>query len=204
MKDRPRTLVLVATGVLILLIISGTILLGYALYWGLTYFLGHQPSISLPLAVRLLGMILLVAGFTVLLDVLRYRRPLDILVSTSETFTKMITRKPLAVKTVRTEPFIPKGPYVYVRNPMYFGVVTIPFGLGLFLSSTPLLLWGLVVTCWFWFYEIPFEEKELQALFGDTYTDYRRQVPKLFPYGKKYRPHDAPATLARTSVGKQN
>jgi protein-S-isoprenylcysteine O-methyltransferase Ste14 len=64
--------------------------------------------------------------------------------------------------------------------------------LGLFLSSTPLLLWGLVVTCWFWFYEVPFEEKELQALLGEAYTVYRRQVPKLFPYGKKYRPHQPP------------
>ena len=183
-----KTIVLSLTVLLILLIISGTILLGYTIYWRLTFILGYPPSIGLPLIVRIPGLIFLATGLGMLLDVLRYRRPVDILVSTSATFTKMITRKPLEEKTVRTEPFIPKGPYVYVRNPMYFGVVTIPFGLGLLLSSTPLLLWGLVVTCWFWFYEIPFEEKELQALFGETYGEYRRQVPKLFPYGKKYRP----------------
>ena len=172
------------------MIISGTVLLGFVIYWGLGYALGHRLSFNLPIFVRLLGLLLLATGVAVLFDVLRYRRPLDILVSTSETFRKMITRKPLGEKSVRTEPLVPKGPCVYVRNPMYFGVVTIPFGLGLLFSSTPLFLWGLVVTCWFWFVEIPFEEKELQALFGDTYTDYRRQVPKLFPYGRKYRPHD--------------
>ena len=119
---------------------------------------------------------------------MRYRRPLDVLVSTADTFTKLIKRKPLAEKTMRTEPFVPKGPYAWVRNPMYFGVVMLSFGIGVSLSSTPLLLWGLVVTCWFWLFQIPVEERELQALFGETYSEYRRQVPKLFPYGKRYRP----------------
>jgi protein-S-isoprenylcysteine O-methyltransferase Ste14 len=45
-----------------------------------------------------------------------------------------------------------------------------------------------VLTCWFWFSQIPFELKELEALFGESYAEYRRQVPKLFPYGKKHKP----------------
>ncbi len=180
-------IVLVATVVLILLIVSGTVFLGYAIYWTLDYFLGYSPSINPPFESRLPGLVLLGLGIAVILDVMRYRRPLDVLVSTADTFTKLIKRKPLEEKRSRTEPFLPKGPYVWVRNPMYFAVVMIAFGLGVSLASAPLLFWGLVVTCWFWFFQIPLEERELQALFGERYKDYQRQVPKLFPHGKRYR-----------------
>jgi protein-S-isoprenylcysteine O-methyltransferase Ste14 len=70
---------------------------------------------------------------------------------------------------------------------MYFSLVMLVFGSGFAYSSVPLLLWGLVVTMWFSFFQIPFEEKELTALFGESYVDCRRQVPMLFPYGKRYK-----------------
>ena len=69
---------------------------------------------------------------------------------------------------------------------MYFGVVAISFGYGLAAASPALMFWGLTLTCWYWFFLIPFEERELLALFGASYADYRRQVPKLFPYGRRY------------------
>lgn len=69
---------------------------------------------------------------------------------------------------------------------MYFGVVAMSLGIGLADASLVLVSWGLVLACWYWFFLIPFEEKELEALFGASYTNYRRQVPKLFPYGRKY------------------
>ena len=69
---------------------------------------------------------------------------------------------------------------------MYFGVVSVVLGSGLAAASPPLLAWGLVLAGWYWFLLIPFEERELEALFGARYLDYRRQVPKLFPYGRRY------------------
>jgi len=99
----------------------------------------------------------------------------------------LIGRLPLSETKGRTEPFIPRGPYAYVRSPMYFGVVAIAFGYGFAIASVPVLLWGVILACWYWFFLIPFEEKELKALFGASYEDYRRQVPKLFPYGRRYR-----------------
>ena len=190
MSGWPRTTVFVLTVILITLIVSSTIFLGYTLYWTLAYFLGYSLAINLSLEARLTGLILLATAVGVFIDVTRYRRLLDILVSTAETYTKLITRRPLGEKTGRTEPFIPKGPYSWVRNPMYLGAAMLAFGIGIVFSSTSLLLWGLVVTCWFWFVVIPLEERELEALFGEDYASYRRQVPKLFPYGKRYRPDE--------------
>ena len=152
---------------------------------------GFSPGTRLifgpPIEVRLFGAALIVIGSAVAADVFRFRRPGDVWVSTSVTFMKLIGRLPLSETMARTEPFVPRGPYVYVRSPMYFGVVAITLGFGLAVGSLPLVFWGLVLACWYWFFLIPFEERELGALFGASYADYRRQVPKLFPYGRRYR-----------------
>ncbi len=178
--------ILALTVFLILLILSATLGAGYGIYLLLSL-AGLQLSTNLPVEFRLAGLVALVAGLTIGLAVLMIRRPIDVLVSTSDTFMKLVGRKPIGKTVRRTEPFIPKGPYKYVRNPMYFTVLAFVFGLGLAYSSTLLLLWGAVLVCWFYFALIPFEEKELEALFGEGYSDYRQQVPMLFPYGKRYK-----------------
>lgn len=194
--------ILALTIFLILLILSANFAVGYAVNQLLSL-AGLQLSINLPVEFRLAGLALLVVGVTMGSAVMTVRRPLDILVSTSETFMKLLGRKPVGEMTRRTEPFIPKGPYRFVRNPMYFSLLTLIFGFGLVNSSTALLLWALVLTCWFWLIEVPFEEKELQALFGESYTDYKRQVPMLFPYGKKYKPKTQTGTKSETIQGER-
>lgn len=189
-KPNPSPSVLAFTVFMILLIFAATYACGYAIYQ-LISLAGLQISINLPVAGRLAGLFIIAVGLVVGLDVMRYRHPLDVLTSTSDTFMKLLRRKPIDKVSSRTEPFIPKGPYRYVRNPMYFTVLAFLFGLGLFDSSTITLLWGLVQTCWFGLIEIPFEEKELRALFGESYANYKRQVPMLLPYGKKYKPDNA-------------
>jgi len=171
---------------MILLIFAMTYAIGYVIY-RLVSFAGFETSINLPIAARLGGLLLIAVGLVVGLDVMRYRRPLDVLVSTGDTFMKLLGRGPIGQMARRTEPFIPKGPYVYVRNPMYFTVLAFLFGLGLANLSSLTLLWGVVHTCWFSLVEIPFEESELKALFGESYASYKRQVPMLLPYGKKYK-----------------
>ncbi len=178
---------LMATGVVILLILLVAYLTGYAIYALLGPLTGRQIIFGPSIEVRLFGAALLVIGSVVAADVFRFRRPEDVWVSTSVTFMNLIGRLPLSETMGRTEPFVPRGPYVYVRSPMYFGVVAITLGLGLAVGSLPLVFWGLVLACWYWFFLIPFEERELGALFGASYADYRRQVPKLFPYGRRYR-----------------
>lgn len=176
---------LVTTGLVILLILAVAYWIGYAIYALLELLARHQLVFGPPIEVRLFGAALILIGLGVEADVFRYRRPREVWVSTSVTFMKLIGRLPLSETMARTEPFVPRGPYVYVRSPMYFGVVAITLGYGLSVGSLPLLFWGPVLACWYWFFLIPFEEKELGALFGASYADYRRQVPKLFPYGRK-------------------
>ena len=178
---------LVATGMVILLILAVAYSIGYAIYSLLGLLAGHQILFGPPVGLRLLGAALVFIGAVVAADVFRFRRPWEVWVSTSVTFMKLIGRLPLSEPLARTEPFVPRGPYVYVRSPMYFGVVAISVGLGLAVASLPLLFWGLILACWYWFFLIPFEERELAALFGASYEDYRRRVPKLFPYGRKYK-----------------
>lgn len=186
MKSGTNVTTVAVTVLLILSVILFTFGLAYAIYYLLSLF-GLPLSVGFPLPFRLLGLVLVSIGIFVGSSVMRYRRPMDVIVSTYDTFTKLLWKRPIRERTKRTEPFIPKGPYVYTRNPMYFGVVMLALGFGFVFASIPLLLWGVVVALWFSFFQIPFEEKELKALFGESYAEYKQQVPMLFPYGKRYK-----------------
>jgi protein-S-isoprenylcysteine O-methyltransferase Ste14 len=79
----------------------------------------------------------------------------------------------------REAPFVVKGPYRWVRHPLY------TFTLVLFWSCpvvTPDRLlfnvlwtvWVVLATCW--------EERDLVADFGEAYARYQREVPMLLPW----------------------
>jgi protein-S-isoprenylcysteine O-methyltransferase Ste14 len=72
-----------------------------------------------------------------------------------------------------------QGPYRYSRNPIYICVFAIWAGWSLFygsllvlcgLAAGVLIITGLIV---------PFEERRLQARFGETYAAYKRTVPRF-------------------------
>jgi len=176
----------VLTVLLILSVIVVTFLVGYGM-WLLLAAAGFTLAFDLPGLVRLLGAMLILLGLLVAGSTTRYRRPKEILDSTAVTLRKLLRKEPLEQPGARTEPFRPAGPYRYVRNPMYFGVVVGVFGFCVLLSSGTILLWGVVVTLWFAIVLIPFEERELDALFGESYRAYRKQVPMLFPTGRRFR-----------------
>ena len=68
------------------------------------------------------------------------------------------------------------GPYQVSRNPMYVAGLCAWLGWAIFYGS-PAVLVGLVLL-WslFTFRVIPHEERQLEALFGDEYREYRRSV----------------------------
>lgn len=73
------------------------------------------------------------------------------------------------------------GPYRYVRNPMISGVLIVILGEALVLLSPSHFWWVLTFFAVNAVY-IPFlEEPLLQSRFGDSYTEYRRHVPRLIP-----------------------
>ena len=123
-----------------------------------------------------------VAGWT-----FRYRRPSDMIASTYVTFMKLFRRRPIQQPLGRSEPLVVAGLQRYTRNPLYFGVIVMTFGWALAGGYTFVLVAAFILLLWFRVVLIPFEEKELLALFGEQYRRYKDQVPMLIPFTKKRR-----------------
>jgi protein-S-isoprenylcysteine O-methyltransferase Ste14 len=76
---------------------------------------------------------------------------------------------------------IKNGPYAWIRHPLYsFGFPMI-VGLGLTASNWFLLLTGLATLMVAVVARVPQEEAVLTEAFGDSYREYMRQTPALFP-----------------------
>ena len=79
----------------------------------------------------------------------------------------------------RSLPFTVRGPYRWVRHPIYSGILLL-FWCTPVLTADRLLLnvlwsgWMIVGTI--------LEERDLTARFGDAYQDYQRRVPMLIPW----------------------
>lgn len=81
-------------------------------------------------------------------------------------------------------PFLVKGPFRWVRHPLYF------FALVLFWSCPVItpdrLLFNVVWTVWVVLGTI-LEERDLVAHFGEVYARYQREVPMILPWRRPTR-----------------
>jgi protein-S-isoprenylcysteine O-methyltransferase Ste14 len=81
--------------------------------------------------------------------------------------------------------FVARGPYKFVRNPMYIGGFTILFGFGLYEQSPAILLFTLPWLLMAHLFVVVYEEPHLRATFGTDYETYcrsvRRWLPRRFP-----------------------
>ena len=70
------------------------------------------------------------------------------------------------------------GPYAYSRNPLFVAEGVVWIGWTVFYGSLSVLatLVGISILAVSWF--VPFEERKLEARFGDTYCEYKRRVPR--------------------------
>ncbi len=159
------------------------------LVWGLdllgsvtSYLLGLPTTLGFPPTVQVLGWALVSAGTGIVLWLVRYRHPAEMIVSTYFTFLKMFARAPISKLEGRAEPLVFKGPQKYVRNPLYLGALVIFLGWGLITGVTASLIGFLFILAWFRLVQIPFEERELRAMFGDQYDRYSKEVPMLIPF----------------------
>lgn len=80
-----------------------------------------------------------------------------------------------------SSPFIIRGPYRWVRHPLYFSILV-------FFWSTPdvttdRFLRNVLWTVWIVVGTV-LEERDLTARFGDVYREYQRKVPMLVPWHK--------------------
>src|SRR5256712_10759866 len=74
-----------------------------------------------------------------------------------------------------------RGPYRYVRNPMYIGVLTSVLGIAIAYASAWVLAYAVLVAIAFHFFVLGYEEPTLEDRFGASYPEYRRTVPRWVP-----------------------
>jgi protein-S-isoprenylcysteine O-methyltransferase Ste14 len=153
--------------------------------YAVTVVLGLPQTLALPMPVRVTGGAIVIAGLALMAWLFSHRGPSAVIVSTYVTFTKMFRRTPIAEPSGRTEPLVVTGPQRYVRHPLYAGVVVMTLGWAMVSSLTFVMVATVVVFLWFRLLLIPFEEKELRALFGDEYRKYCDQVPTMVPFTKR-------------------
>jgi hypothetical protein len=123
-----------------------------------TLAVGLAANLLFPIPVQLSGFFIIAIGIGFLGWTLRCRKPRDVMKSTYVTIMKAIRRMNVTETLGRTEPLTILG---------LFGAVF------LFL--------------WFRFVLIPFEEKELVAIFGDQYPKYMKRVPCIIPFTKIFK-----------------
>jgi len=76
---------------------------------------------------------------------------------------------------------IKDGPYVLIRNPMYFGTFMIGMGIILVLFASWVVAIFLIIFFSIYIPQVKREEKELYKRFGEEYRNYCKITPKYFP-----------------------
>lgn len=140
--------------------------------WWLT---GWDTGRPLPYwdAVRPLGVVLWLAGLTVLIDA----------------FVRFVsegrgTPAPLAP----TQQLVVGGLYRYVRNPMYLAVVAMIIGQALALGRPALFVYGAGVWLAVYTFVRLYEQPTLHRQFGEAYETYSREVPAWWPRLRPWSP----------------
>jgi protein-S-isoprenylcysteine O-methyltransferase Ste14 len=72
------------------------------------------------------------------------------------------------------------GLYAFSCNPMYLSELILLFGWVIFYGSVALLIALVVWFLFFNYYQMPLEERILEAHFGETYREYKNKVPRWF------------------------
>ncbi len=75
-----------------------------------------------------------------------------------------------------------RGPYRFVRNPMYIGAGLALAGAALFYESAPLLVYGGVFLLASHLFVVWYEEPTLRRSFGPDYEAYCRRVRRWWPH----------------------
>ena len=72
---------------------------------------------------------------------------------------------------------VTRGPYAYSRNPMYVSELALWLGWAVFYGNVGVLI-GLVIFFALFLPGVRYEERVLEARFGDVYRAYRGRVPR--------------------------
>lgn len=94
-------------------------------------------------------------------------------------FISLSGLRSLAQETVSSELMI-RGIHKHVRHPLYLGTFAFIWGLFLLLPYLSLLITNSIITL-YTLIGIRLEERKLESEFGQKYSQYKAEVPKLFP-----------------------
>ncbi len=83
-----------------------------------------------------------------------------------------------------------RGPFRYVRHPMYTAWITLITGGAVLFFNSWIMLAGPVLLHLLWHKLVPREEKMMAAVFGDTYQTYAARTGRFLPRGRALRTSD--------------
>jgi len=89
----------------------------------------------------------------------------------------LFKKKQITVKPYEMPNFlIVSGPFKLSRHPMYLGMLSILFGMAIFLGSLITFIFPVLFVIIIEKLFIPIEEKNLEKKFGNKYVDYKKRV----------------------------
>jgi protein-S-isoprenylcysteine O-methyltransferase Ste14 len=133
--------------------------------WSITQWSPLPPSDGLG-ALRWTGLILIIAGFVVVLE--GFAR-----------FAWEGLGTPAPVAPTRT--LVVTGFYRFVRNPMYVAVSALIFGQAILFGSWGVAVYGIVIVVAFDTFVRLYEEPTLRETYGEAYDAYCAAVPRWIP-----------------------
>jgi protein-S-isoprenylcysteine O-methyltransferase Ste14 len=173
----------------------------FLVYWSVSTRFRHSPRRQAPIAFTVLNTLLLDAGFVLVLvgrfDLgwlgLRFAPPAAwvevggaVLVVAGAALA-IWSRRVLganwsgAVRIVEGQRLVRSGPYAFVRNPIYSGIVLAILGSSLVTGTAGSLAGVVMVVAALW-QKGRMEERFLAAEFGEEYAAYQREVKFLIPF----------------------
>ncbi len=93
-----------------------------------------------------------------------------------------------------TQNLVVQKPYSYCRNPLYFGLINLFFGISILLGSISSLVMVFTFSVIILLFTKVIEEKELEKRFGEEYLAYKRTTPFIIPI---------PSLLRRKNTGEK-
>jgi protein-S-isoprenylcysteine O-methyltransferase Ste14 len=162
--------ILAIVGSAIFLVIAPGIVAGY-LPWRICRWHVEAPLLGIS-SLRLVGVLLIAAGLTVLLDSFA-RFALQGLGTPAPIFP--------------TRHLVVSGLFRYVRNPMYIAVMSLILGQGLFFGSILVLEYGIAIFVGFYLFVLLYEEPTLLKSYGREYEEFCANVPRWIPHLRPWR-----------------
>lgn len=126
----------------------------------------HLPTYLTPVVRLILSGILIVPGSIFLIWSIKAQREIG---------------KGTPMPLMATQKLVVQGPYSYCRNPLFFGLINLFFGVSIILGSTSSLVMVMGFSVIVLLYAKFIEEKALEKKFGDEYMIYKKATPFVYP-----------------------